>query len=270
MLCLKRVSIVETTISRCGTFEDPLISVIVPTLNEENHIERLLESIKRQSSASFEVLIVDGGSKDRTLDVARFHGAKIIELPGHGEFVSRNIGTKTAKGKYLLFTCADIVFPDNLFDNIIRKFENNPKLIALTGPGHPFDAPFFGKIEYAIYNLVRYAFAILPKAVKRFSTSTNFLIVKKDCFEKTGGFAVNDINADGLMGKRLLELGEVAFFLDTPIYLSARRMKNMGFINFNKHYLYALENFFFFASKTRAIQSWKHRSTSKHRKMHET
>jgi glycosyltransferase involved in cell wall biosynthesis len=247
----------------------PQVSIIVPSLNEESHICLLLESIKNQSSVSYEVLIVDGGSKDETLYIARQHSAKVMALPGHGEFISRNIGAKMAKGRLLLFTCADIVFPKNLFQKIVEKFERNPELIALTGPGHPFDAPFFGKLEYAVYNIIRYIFASLPKSLKRFSTSTNFLVVRKDYFNKTGGFVVDNINADGLMGKKLLKLGEVAFFLDTYIYLSARRMKNMGFLAFNRHYLYTLENFFFFTSNTGVINGLKLRSKKKHRKMHE-
>jgi glycosyltransferase involved in cell wall biosynthesis len=249
--------------------EVPLMSIIVPTLNEEECIRFLLESINQQSSISSEILVVDGGSKDRTHIIAKRHRAKIIILPGHGEFISRNLGAEEAKGKYLLFTCADIIFPTGLFQKITEKFEKNPELIAFTGPGYPFDAPLLGKMEYVVYNFVRYLFARLPKSLKRFSTSTNFLVVRKDYFKKTGGFAVDDINADGLMGKKLLDMGKVAFFLDTPIYLSARRMKKMGFVNFNKHYLYALENFFFFFSNTGLVKDSKTRSKSKHRKMRE-
>jgi glycosyltransferase involved in cell wall biosynthesis len=245
------------------------ISVIVPTLNEEKHLQFLLRSVFDQSAPNSEVLVVDGGSKDGTHTIARQHKAKVMVLPGYGEFVSRNLGAKEAKGKYLLFTCADIIFPTGLFQKITEKFEKNPELIAFTGPGYPFDAPLLGKMEYVAYNFIRYLFARLPKSLKRFSTSTNFLVVRKDYFEKTGGFAVDDINADGLMGKKLLDMGEVAFFLDTPIYLSARRMKKMGFVNFNKHYLYALENFFFFFSNTGFVKDSKTRSKSKHRKMRE-
>ena len=136
--------------------KDPHISIIVPTLNEEKHIEFLLDSIKDQSSVSLETLIVDGGSKDRTPNIARQYNVKVVVLSGYSEFASRNVGATIAKGKFLLFTCADIVFPKGLFKKIIEKFEKNPELIALTGSGHPFDAPIFGRIEYAAYNIVRY------------------------------------------------------------------------------------------------------------------
>jgi len=251
------------------SLETPVMSVIVPTLNEENYIRFLLKSVKQQKFVNYEILLIDGGSKDKTLDIAQQYNAKIFIFPGYGEFISRNIGTQKARGEYLLFTCADIIFPEGLFEKIIEKFRKNQKLVALSGPGYPYDATLLGKIEYTIYNLVRYFFAKLPKSLKRFSTSTNFLVIRKEYFEKTGGFAVNDINADGLMGRVLLKMGEVAFFLDTYFYLSARRMKNMGLLNFNKHYLYALENFFPSLSNTRLLEIIKYRSKKKHRKLHE-
>lgn len=249
--------------------KNPTISVIVPTLNEEKNIRMFLESIGEQPSVDFEIVIIDGGSKDATSKIAEAHNAKIVVLPGYGEFISRNIGAKIAKGSLLLFTCADIIFPRNVFRKIVDKFEKYPQLIALSGPGLPFDAPFIGRVEYAIYDLFRYILAKLPKPLKRFSTSTNFLVVRRDYFEKTGGFLTDDINADGLMGRKLLDMGEVDFFMDTNVYASGRRMKNMGVVAFNRHYLYALENVFFFTSNFGLTKSIKLNSRIKHRKMHE-
>lgn len=248
--------------------EKPQLSIIVPTLNEEKNIGLLLNSAKNQS-ASYETLIVDGGSKDKTRQVANKYRAQVIVLPGYGEFISRNIGAKNAKGELLFFTCADIIFPKELFTKIKEKFIEDPNLIALTGPDCPFDAPLLGKVEYNIYNFARYLVARFPKPLKRFSTSTNFLVVRKKYFASAGGFLTDDINADGLMGKKLLGLGKVAFSLDTFVYSSARRMKTMGFFAFNKHYLYVLENFLFSTSDTDIIRTFKKNSRSKHRKMRE-
>jgi len=247
----------------------PCMSVIVPTLNEEKHLKFLLSSLKDQSLKSFEALIVDGGSKDKTSDIACQHNAEIVVLSGFDEFASRNVGAKIAKGDLLLFTCADVIFPNGLLRKIEEKFEQKPELVALSGPGYPFDASFFGKIEYIVYNISRYLFAKLPKPFKRFLTSTNFLVVRKDIFHRVGGFEVNEINADGLMGKKLLQMGEVAFFLDIYVCISARRMKKMGFLGFNKHYMYVLENLFFFLSKTSTMKNLKLHSKMKHRKLHE-
>jgi glycosyltransferase involved in cell wall biosynthesis len=244
------------------------ISIIVPTLNEEKYLEHLLVSIEKQKPTNFEILVIDGGSVDKTVEIARKHAAKVFVLPGCSEFSSRNIGAKYAKGEFLLFTCSDIIFPGNFFKKILDEFQKDRTLIALTGPGYPYDAPLIGKIEYAAYNIIRFLFARLPRPLKRFSTSTNFLVVRKNFFEKTGGFVEDDINADGLMGKTLLGMGKVKFSLDIFFYLSARRMKAMGFINFNKHYTYLLENFFFNLSKTRLFEKIKLYSRGRHRKIH--
>lgn len=246
------------------------ISLIVPTLNEEENIRMLLDSVNSQPSVSVETLIIDGGSKDGTPEIAKQHNAKVVVLPGYGEFISRNVGAKMANGTLLLFTCADIIFPEDLFEKIVEKFEKYPQLIALTGPGYPFDAPLIGKVEYVIYDLVRYLFARLPKPFKRFSTSTNFLVVRKDHFGRTKGFVVDDINADGLMGKELLSMGDVGFFRDVYIYASGRRMKHMGFFAFNRHYMYALENFLFFVTDKGIVKAWKLSSRKNHGKMHES
>ena len=252
------------------TRKNPNISVIVPTLNEENNLQTFLESVTKQPIVSHETLVIDGGSKDGTSKIAEAYGAKVVVLPGYGEFISRNIGAKMARGELLLFTCADIIFPSNVFQKITEKFRKNPNLIAISGPGHPFDAPFLGRIEYAVYDLFRYLLTKLPKPLKRFSTSTNFLVIRRSSFDKTGGFLTDDINADGLMGRELLEMGEVDFFMDTDVYASGRRMKNMGFFAFNRHYLYALENVFFFTSEITLTKSIKMSSKMKHGKMHET
>ncbi len=256
-------------LKRLQARKNPNISVIVPALNEEKNMRMFLDSINGQPSASFETLVIDGGSKDDTSKIAEAHNAKVVVLPGYGEFISRNIGAKMAKGELLLFTCADIIFPNNVFQRIIEKFERNPELIALSGPGHPFDAPFLGRIEYALYDLFRFFLAKLPRPLKRFSTSTNFLVIRRNSFDKTGGFLTDDINADGFMGRRLLRMGEVDFFMDTNVYASGRRMKNMGFFAFNRHYLYVLENVFFFTSDFGLTKSIKLSSRMKHRKMHE-
>jgi glycosyltransferase involved in cell wall biosynthesis len=248
--------------------EKPQLSIIVPTLNEEENIDILLNSAENQS-VRFETLIVDGGSKDKTDQIANKHHAQVIVLPGYGEFISRNVGAKNAKGELLLFTCADIIFPEELLKKIVEKFAKDPELIALTGPDYPFDASLLGKVEYAIYNFARYLSTKFPEPFKRFSTSTNFLVVRKRYFETTGGFLTNDINADGLVGKKLLNLGKIAFSLDTFVYSSGRRMKTMSFFAFNKHYLYVLENFLFSASDTNLMRILKNTSRSNHRKMRE-
>ena len=155
-----------------------------------------------------------------------------------------------------------------MLGKVVEKFKEDCELIALTGPDYLFDSHLLGKFEYVIYNAFKYIFARFPRPFKRFPTSTNFLVVRKSIFEKVGGFKVGDINADGLMGRSLLQAGKVAFELDTYVFASGRRLKTMGFMKFNRHYLYALENYFFFLSKTGFMKALKRVSKVKHREIH--
>lgn len=246
-----------------------MLCVIIPTLNEEKNLPLCLSSLNSNYPNQYEVIIVDGGSKDQTARIAEEYGAKVIVEPACPEFTSRNIGAEKARGDILLFTCADVVFPKNLVSTVQKKFTDDSSLIALSGPGVPFDAPAIGRLEYEFYNLFRYILAKLPQRLRRFSTSTNFLAVKKSAFEEIRGFQPNDVNADGMMGKRLLEIGKIKFSMDARVYISARRMRHMGFINFNKHYLYVLENFFPELSRTTLLKKLKQKSGNVHKKMHE-
>ena len=245
----------------------PLISIIVPTLNEEQTIESCLCSLEKQTWHNFEIIVVDGGSTDKTAHIAKDYQAKIIVEKECPEFPSRNIGAKIANGEILLFICADVVLPADLLANIHRKFESNKELIALTGPDIPLNS-MLAKIEYGVYNFIRYLFNSFPRPQKRFSTSTNFLAVRKRHFEKVRGF-VSDINADGIMGKQLCNIGRVEFCPKMHVFISTRRFAKMGFFEFNLHYLYVLENFFPFLSRNNILRKYKQISGATHRKLHE-
>jgi glycosyltransferase involved in cell wall biosynthesis len=188
----------------------PQISIIVPTLNEEENIRFLLESVDNQTKVDSEIIVVDGGSTDNTVPIAEGYCTKVIVEKGAHEFPSRNIGAKVATGEILLFTCADVIFPRDLLAKIREKF-NDQELVAITGPGIP-SSPLLAEIEYGLYNFLRFFFSTLPGPNKRFSTSTNFLAVKKIYFDKIGGF-VSDVNGDGLMGRQLSEMGNVKFLM---------------------------------------------------------
>jgi hypothetical protein len=88
------------------------------------------------------------------------------------------------------------------------------------------------------------------------------LIIRKGAFEKIGGFPIVPISDDGLIGKELLKAGKVRFCPDLKVFVSARRFNEMGFVRFNLHYLYMLENVFFWlapfvkGTKKRSAEKW--------------
>lgn len=88
----------------------PFFSIIIPTLNEERCLPRLLDSLRVQTFREFEVITVDGFSRDATPVLAADIG-RVIQVNGRPA-IARNVGAEIATGEYLLFCDADIVLPD--------------------------------------------------------------------------------------------------------------------------------------------------------------
>lgn len=83
------------------------ISVVIPTYNSELVIGDCLQSIKEQSLTPFEIIVSDGGSTDRTVDIAESYGAMIIKT-GANRSAQRNAGAEFASGNYLVFVDSDM------------------------------------------------------------------------------------------------------------------------------------------------------------------
>ncbi|MBI5614637.1 glycosyltransferase family 2 protein [Candidatus Gottesmanbacteria bacterium] len=92
-----------------------LFSIIIPTLNEEKFLPKLLQSLVEQSNKDFEVIVVDGKSKDKTVEVARRYEKKLPSLRVIASDKAslpyqRNLGAKNAKGEWYVFVDADGIF----------------------------------------------------------------------------------------------------------------------------------------------------------------
>jgi glycosyltransferase involved in cell wall biosynthesis len=100
-----------------------MISIIIPTFNEEAYLPRLLRSIGEQDYGDHEIIVADNSSHDRTRSVARAHGARVVQggVPG----VGRNRGAAAARGEYLLFMDADTVLPEGFLSGIMARFEKD-------------------------------------------------------------------------------------------------------------------------------------------------
>ena len=86
---------------------NPVLSVIVPTFNAERYLPITLSSIRKQSLRSLEILVIDGGSKDHTVDIAIEAGCKVIQAEtdfGYGDAFIK--GLKHSKAKYVIQCCA--------------------------------------------------------------------------------------------------------------------------------------------------------------------
>lgn len=224
-------------------FQEPTISVIMPTLNEGKYLRGALQALKNQSTPPFEIICVDGGSIDETVEIAKEYRVTILADNNDGQDASMNFGATVAKGSILFFLSADVrIFPNTL-EKILSCFKSNTQLLALTGVPVPFEAPPLCTIEYSAYNCGKRIFDAFPRRYKRFIESSSFFAVKKTAFQAVGGFQVGNYNSDGLIGRQLQSLGPTLFCQDILYYISARRYNKMGFLQFNRQFIYCIENF---------------------------
>ena len=107
-----------------------ILSIVIPTYNEEEYLPILLDSIKKQNFDDYEIIIADANSTDRTREIAEEYGCVIVNggMPG----VGRNNGAKVAKGKYILFLDSDLKLTDDYLRNVIYEFQMERLGIAIT------------------------------------------------------------------------------------------------------------------------------------------
>ena len=207
-----------------------MLSIIIPTYNEEKYLPLLLNSVKQQDFKDYEIIVADNNSEDKTRDIAGKYGCIITSggLPARG----RNKGAKAAKGELLLFLDADIVLPPGF----LRK----------------------SMLEFKRRNLDIASYSLLPKGGKKIikkcldilynwpiSISQNFLphgamgiLVEKEIFDKVGGFDEKiKIAEDHYFVRQGAELGKFGIISSTKIFTSLRRFEKDGYVKTLLKYL---------------------------------
>lgn len=112
-----------------------LVSVIIPTRNSIRTIEICLKSVKAQTYKNIEIIVVDQESQDGTQQVAKKFTNKLIITKGDKFYsappVSRNMGAKISKGKYLLHIDSDMELTPWVISEGVKIFEADPSILAL-------------------------------------------------------------------------------------------------------------------------------------------
>lgn len=111
--------------------QKPFFSIIIPTLNEEKYLPQLLEDLSQQTLQNFEVIIIDGKSNDKTVELASKYqnllpNLKIDLSEKRNVSVQRNTGAKLAHGKWLIFNDADNRLPKYFLEGIKYQLTANP------------------------------------------------------------------------------------------------------------------------------------------------
>ena len=107
----------------------PKFSIIVPVYNVEEYIDDCLKSIKSQTFKDYEVIVVNDGTKDNSMDIVKNYDVEIINQENGGLSSARNTGVKKAKGEYLIFLDSDDYIEKDLLKKINDSIKDNPDVV---------------------------------------------------------------------------------------------------------------------------------------------
>ena len=107
----------------------PKFSIIVPVYNVENYIKKCLDSIFEQTYKDYEVIVVNDGTKDNSMDIVNNYKVKIVTQKNQGLSAARNHGVEKAKGEYLIFLDSDDYWEKDLLLNLSKSLNNNPDVV---------------------------------------------------------------------------------------------------------------------------------------------
>jgi glycosyltransferase involved in cell wall biosynthesis len=100
-----------------------LVSIIIPAYNSEETLAKCLESVKKQTYKTIEIIVVDKFSKDRTVDIAKKYGVKIFQIKAKERTEQVNFGIKNSKGKYVYRIDSDFVLEPTVIEEAVNKCE---------------------------------------------------------------------------------------------------------------------------------------------------
>ena len=227
-----------------------MISVIIPTYNEEKYVRSCLDNLKKCKTKNYEIIIVDAKSTDKTIDICREYTDKIlIEEKKEGFAIARNKGADIAKGEIVAFLDADSVPKEGWLNNIEKHLKDDT--VAVCGP-----------VEYNI-NWLDYGAKIYIHANNLSKILFNICLIygnnsawKKKVFLEVGGFR-DVIGEDFDFCLRARKYAKkINTIPDMKVRLSTRRFEKEGL--FKTHCLWLKSNIYALFGKSMSLDDYKH------------
>jgi len=203
-----------------------MISVIVPTFNEEENIAQCLVSLSHQSlpRSEYEIIVVDGGSKDATCDIARKYADLVFTQTSRKVGGARNDGVTAAKGEIIATTDADCILPPHWLKRIAEDFRDD-RVVQVYGPVYP--------IEEGIRNQFSLFMANMFSRIGYYSGTFYYTLgcntaFRKDAFTKAGMYRCIDAGDDLEVAMRMKDFGSVIYDNYLKVGFSMRRYEKFG------------------------------------------
>jgi glycosyltransferase involved in cell wall biosynthesis len=237
-----------------------MISIIIPTLNEENYLRRTLENLRQMKATRYEIIISDGKSTDGTLETAKKYADKVFVYSGQARQTisnGRNLGAKEAAGDFLVFIDSDVIVPnpDDFFQKAVKFFEADEKLAGITTmiKVYPESATLTDKIFSWITNATH---IISNSLLKKGSASGEFQMIRKSFFDQAGGFNDALVTCEDIeMFERLARIGKTRMIKELTIFHSGRRAHKIGWIKLMSIWVFNFIHFHLF--KKAYTKEWK-------------
>ncbi|HZD43885.1 MAG TPA: glycosyltransferase, partial [Methanomicrobiales archaeon] len=182
-----------------------MISVIVPTYNEEANIAACLESLTNQTldRGEYEIIVVDGNSKDRTRELAEPYADIVMIQTSKRVAGARNDGVMRAKGEIVATTDADCIMPKNWLE-VIRSDFKSYDIVQLYGTVYPREQGL--KNRCSLIGANTFARLGYYTGTLYFTLGCNTAF-KKDAFIHAGMYRVMDAGDDLEIARRMRKLG---------------------------------------------------------------
>jgi glycosyltransferase involved in cell wall biosynthesis len=214
-----------------GETPTPELTIVVPTYNERDNIGMILKALNNQTARRnrYEILVVDGGSKDGTRELAKKYGAdRVMMQKGEGIAGAKNTAAEVARGKILASMDADVIPPRDWIETLLNRFTKQ-NIVAFAGVSSSIEQDLMSRL--GLDSLA--TFAKFCALVGRPLLAGQGSAVKLDVLKKIGGFmAEYNIVHDVEVGWRAGKYGKIAFDPRWRVYTSSRRIKKMGFIKY--------------------------------------
>lgn len=133
------------------------LSIVVPAYNAEEFLPRCLDAINASTRAPDEIIVVDDRSTDRTVEIARERGARVLTMETNsGPGAARNYAAREAKGEILLFVDSDVVVRPDTIERVVRDFDATPPIAAVFGSydDNPAETSFISQYKNLQHHFV--------------------------------------------------------------------------------------------------------------------
>jgi len=210
-----------------------MISIIIPTLNEESVIGSTVDSLNSRMTLPHEIIVTDGRSTDQTCEIARGKGATVVEFAGgHRQTIAegRNDGAAAAHGDFLAFMDADchLMNPDKFFTTALDYFSSHPKTVAMTVSIRvlPEMETRADMIVFVIFNTY---LRILNNIFGVGMAAGEFQMIRTSAFKQVGGYNPALVASEDVdIFYRLAKVGKIEFMPHLTIFHTGRRAHKIG------------------------------------------